>query len=108
MNLELGRWHNVSSFVFCVGDCPFESKSTPTSADACGEESSCNAGHQEVGRCSAKGEFQGMYITFASTKANKAEPTMALKPREDVTRNLKQGYQWPQNRTYVYVRQKHF
>ena len=27
--------------------------------------------------------------------ANKAEPTLALKPRGDVTRNPKQGYQWP-------------
>ena len=43
-----------------------------------------------------------MYITFASAKiANKAEPTLALKPRGDVTRNPKQGYQWPQKRTCV-------
>ena len=28
--------------------------------------------------------------------SNKAEPTLALKPREDVTRSPKQGYQWPQ------------
>ena len=27
--------------------------------------------------------------------ANKAEPTLALKPTEDVTRSPKQGYQWP-------------
>ena len=26
---------------------------------------------------------------------NKAEPTVALKPRGDVTRSPKQGYQWP-------------
>ena len=38
-----------------------------------------------------------MYInTLASAKkANKAEPTLALKPRGDVTRDPKQGYQWP-------------
>ena len=29
-------------------------------------------------------------------KANKAEPTLALNLRGDVTRNPKQGYQWPQ------------
>ena len=29
--------------------------------------------------------------------ANKAEPTLALKPRGDVTRSPKQGYQWPTN-----------
>ena len=28
-------------------------------------------------------------------KSNKAEPTLALKPRGDVTRNPKHGYQWP-------------
>ena len=26
--------------------------------------------------------------------SNKAEPTLALKPRGDVTRSPKQGYQW--------------
>ena len=60
------------------------------------------AGRQEVGKCSTRGESWGMYITFASAKiANKAEPTLALKPRGDVTRNPKQGYQWPQKRTCV-------
>ena len=55
------------------------------------------AGRQEVGKCSTRGESWGMYITFASAKiANKAEPTLALKPRGDVTRKPKQGYQWPQ------------
>ena len=67
------------------------------------------AGRQEVGKCSTRGESWGMYITFASAKiANKAEPTLALKPRGDVTRNPKQGYQWPQKRTCVYVSAKNF
>ena len=58
------------------------------------------AGRQKVGKCSTRGESWGMYVTFASAKiANKAEPTLALKPRGDVTRNPKQGYQWPQKRT---------
>ena len=34
-------------------------------------------------------------------KANKAEPTLALSPRGDITRNPKQGYQWPQKLTCV-------
>ena len=56
------------------------------------------AGCQEVGKCSTRGKSWGLYITFTSAKiANKAEPTLALKPRGDVTRNPKQGYQWPQN-----------
>ena len=88
-------------FVFCPGDFPFESEPTPTSADAGGGVTGSNAGCQEVGRCSARGGSQGMFITFTSIKANKAEPTAVLKPRGDVTRNLKQGYQWPQNRTCV-------
>ena len=29
---------------------------------------------------------------------NKVEPTLALKPRGDFTRNPKQGYQWPHKR----------
>ena len=53
------------------------------------------AGCQEVGMCSSRGGFRGMYIMFAS-----AMP-MALKPREDITRNSKQGYQWLQNRTHL-------
>ena len=32
---------------------------------------------------------------------NKAEPTLALKPRGDVTRSPNQGYQWPQKWTCV-------
>ena len=47
-----------------------------------------------------------MYITFASTKANKAQPTLALRPRGDINKSPNQGYQWPQNRTCVCVRQK--
>ena len=41
-----------------------------------------------------------MYITFAYEKirANKAELTLALNPRGDVTRNPKRGYQWPQKK----------
>ena len=31
--------------------------------------------------------------------SNKPEPTLALKPRGDVTRSPKQGYQWPHKRT---------
>ena len=33
--------------------------------------------------------------------SNKAEPTLASKPRGDITRNQKQGYQWPQKWTCV-------
>ena len=57
--------------------------------------------------CSTRGGSQEMYIHYIRLcNANKAEPTLALKPRGDVTRNPKQGYQWPQNRTCECVRQK--
>ena len=99
-----GRWHNGGAFVFCAGDCLFKSEPTPTSADACWELTGCDADHQDFSRCSTRGGSQQMYITFASTKANKAEPTMALKPRGTITRNPKQGYQWSQNRTCIYCK----
>ena len=52
--------------------------------------------------CSTTGRSQGMYITFASEKkVNKAEPSLALKPRGEVTRNPKQGYQWRPKKTCV-------
>ena len=80
---------------------------TPASADACGEVTGCNVSCQEVSRCGTRGGSPGMYIAFASAKANKAESALALKHRGDVTRNPKQGYQRPQNRTRVCVRHKH-
>ena len=43
------------------------------------------ADRQEVGKCSTRGESWG-----TNRNANKAEPTLALKPRGDVTRNPKQ------------------
>ena len=47
--------------------------------------------------------YRGTYITFASAMWIR-QPTLALKPRGDVTRNQKQGYQWPQK--WTCVRQK--
>ena len=58
---------------------------------------SCHAGHQEVGKCCTRGESQGMcnVTHMPLLSSNKAEPTLALKPRGDITRSRKQGYQWP-------------
>ena len=57
----------------------------------------CHAGCQKVGRCCTRGESQGTCnVTHTPPlSSNKAELTLALKPRGDVTRSLKQGYQWP-------------
>ena len=61
---------------------------------------------KRLATCSTRDGSQGTYITFASAMRIR-QPTLALKPRGDVTRNPKQGYQWPQNRTCVCVRQKY-
>ena len=52
---------------------------------------------QEVGRCRTRGESQGMcnVTHMPPLSLNKVEPTLALKPRGDVTRSPKEGYQWP-------------
>ena len=56
----------------------------------------CHTGRQEVSRCHTRGESQGMcnITCMPPLSSNKAEPTLALKPRGDVTRSPKQGYQW--------------
>ena len=58
---------------------------------------SCHAGCLEVSRCHIRGESQEMCNIKHTPplSSNKAEPTLALKPRGDVTRSPKQGYQWP-------------
>ena len=59
----------------------------------------CNAGCQEVGRCSTRS--LGVYVTFTSARQGKTGPTVALKRIGEVATNPKQGYQGPQNRTHV-------
>ena len=76
-----------------------------TSATVCGDRTGGDAGHQEVSTCSTRGGSPGMYIMFTFAMRIR-QPTLALKPRGDVTRNPKQDYQWPQKRTCV--RQKPF
>ena len=50
------------------------------------------ASNKEGSRCSTRGGSQGPCIMFAST-VQIGQPTLALKLREDITRNLKQEYQ---------------
>ena len=57
----------------------------------------CNAVCQEVGNVQHQRWISGNVHYIRLHNRNKAEPTLALKPREDVTRNPKQGYQWPKN-----------
>ena len=50
----------------------------------------CNADLYTVSRCHTRGEFED----HTGKKACKKRSTLALKPRADVTRSPKQGYQW--------------
>ena len=91
-----GRWHSGSTFVFCPGDCLFKSKPSPTYAHACGEVTGCIAGCQESVGVAPEVDLGGMYITFASAKKQiRQNPLWLWNPNEEVTRNSKQGYQWP-------------
>ena len=51
---------------------------------------------ESQGRCSPEVNLRERVTPLLSS--NKAEPTLALKPREDVTRSPKQGYQWPREK----------
>ena len=57
---------------------------------------SCHAGYQEVSRCLTRDESQEMCNTYTSAKWVWIRlPTLALKPRVDIARSPKHGYQWP-------------
>ena len=96
-----GRWHNGSAFVFCPGDCFFESEPSPTSAHTCGEVTGCMPAAKRSACVLPEVDLRECTLNSPLQKANKTEPTLALKPRGDVTRNPKQGCQWPQKRTCV-------
>ena len=90
-----GSWGNVHYVHFCKSARSNPSKLSilPLLKYTCKEVTSWDAGHQEIGRYSTRGGSWGMYIMYTSAKVNKAEPTLALKPRGEITRNPKQGYQ---------------
>ena len=50
----------------------------------------CHAGYQNVSRCRTRGESED----HTSEKTHKGS-TLHLKPKADVTRSPRQGYQWP-------------
>ena len=58
----------VSTSDCYAGGLPIESGILPLLKHACREAISCHVGRQEVGRCHTRGKFQGMYITYTSTK----------------------------------------
>ena len=91
-----GRWHNGSAFIFCLGDCPFKSESSPTSAQKCGEVTSCVLAAKRSACVAPEVDLGECILHSLLQEANKAEHTLTLKHRGDITRNPKQGYQWPQ------------
>ena len=70
-----------------------------TSATVCGDRTSGDAGAKRSAHVAPEADLGECKIHSPPQKVNKAETTLALKPRGDITRNPKQGYQWPQKRT---------
>ena len=63
-----------------------------THLQVCGSKRlGCHADLHTVSRCHTRGESED----HTSKKAHKKGSTLTLKPRADVTRSPKQGYQWP-------------
>ena len=62
-----------------VGGLPFESGILPQLNHACGERW---LRWQEVSRCYTRGEFQGMYIMYASAKCKYGCPLWLWTPKE--------------------------
>ena len=77
-----------------------------TSATVCGDRTGCAPATKRLAGVAPEVDLRECTLHSPPQKANKAEPTLALNPRGDVTRNPKQGYQWPQKR--MCVRQKLF
>ena len=98
------RWLNGSAFVFCKRRLPIRIPPLLMHVGKCltvmlaFKRLACVAPEVDLGECT---------LHLPPQKVNKAEPTLALKQRSDITRNPKQGYQWPQNRTCIFVRRKH-
>ena len=67
-----------------------------TSATVCGDRTDCALAAKRLASVAPKVDLEECTLHSPLQKANKAEPTLALNPRGDITRNPKQGYQWPQ------------
>ena len=64
-----------------------------TSATVCGDRTSFVLAAKRSASVAPEVELRECSLHLPPLKANKAEPTLALNPRGDVTRNQKQGYQ---------------
>ena len=72
-----------------------------TTTTVCGDRTSCVPAAKKLASVAPEVDLRECTLHSPPQKVNKAEPTLALNPRGDVTRNPKQGYQWPQKRTCV-------
>ena len=72
-----------------------------TSAPVCGDRTGCAPATKRSASVAPEVDLGECTLHSPPQKGNKAEPTLALNPRGDITRNPKQGYQWPPKRTYV-------
>ena len=78
---------------YCAGGLSIESR--PTSVTCIGNMIGCYAGCQEVGRYHTRGAETSTVHCVQVRKHTGKGSTLALKPRADITRSQKQGYQWP-------------
>ena len=69
-----------------------------TSATVCGNRTDCAPAAKRLANVAPEVDLGECTLHLSPQKVNKAEPTLALNPRGDVTRNPKQ---WPQKRTCV-------
>ena len=89
-----GRRGRVVSASTCqVGGLWFKSGILPLLKHACGESNQLLCWLYTPAEVSHTRWISG---NIYPQSLNKAETTLALKPRGDVTRSPKQGYQWPQ------------
>ena len=72
-----------------------------TSATVCGDRTSCAPVAKRLVSVAPEVDLGECTLHSPPQKVNKAEPTLALNPRGDVTRNPKQRYQWPPKSTCV-------
>ena len=87
------KWHRV--WLLCGRSPDQIGHPTYTKAHIYGEVTSCHAGHQEVGRCCTRGEFQGIsWMPLPSP--NKANHSGFETQRQ--SHQSKTGYQWPHNK----------
>ena len=77
-----------------------------TSVTVCGDRTGGVPAAKRLASIAPEVDLWECTLHSPAQKVNQAEPTLALRPRGDVTRNPKQGYQWPPKRTCVRVRQK--